>query len=95
MRKVAADSHLFLKCLECGARTLRLRISEGQMTMREIHNRLNARPSRGRLPKKFPGGIGEKIDLAIATRQQVLQGLVRQPGDVDLFSLAVDRIRQA
>jgi len=48
------------------------------MFMDEIADRLDARPSQGRLPERRPGRFGEAVGFAVAAPEQIHQSLRRQ-----------------
>ena len=55
------------------------RVTEHDVVVDEVADRLHAAPARRReLAKSLPGGLGQPIGLAIAAAQQIDQDLSRQ-----------------
>jgi hypothetical protein len=70
-------------------------VSEGDVAVDEIADRLDARPPRWRLFEKIPGYVGQAIRLAVATAEEKYQRLGGQILYRVLGSRRGDHVRQA
>ena len=63
--------------------------------MDEIADRLDARPPRWRLFEEVPGHVGQTVGLAVATAEEIDEGVRRQVLHGVLESRRNDHVRQA
>ena len=88
MREIAADADFLRMRFARGARRARVLVTEDDVLVREIADRLHARPAGRRLPEELPRRVQHEVRLAIAAREQEQQHLRRQ-----LFDRVLDRVR--
>ena len=72
---VAADALAFLIGLPRRLAGAGVLISEGDMMMDKIADRLHPRPARRRFLEQLPGDVRKPVGLAIAAAQQIYQGI--------------------
>src|SRR5205814_6118363 len=78
VRKVAANAGLVVVRFQCRTRHARVLVTENDVSMDIVADRLHAAPSRGRLPKKIPGDFGETIGFAVPASEQEEQRFLWQ-----------------
>src|SRR6185295_19649373 len=72
---VAADALAFLISLPRRLAGARMLISERDMTVHEIADRLDPRPARRRFLEQLPGNFRKPVGLAITAAEQMHQGV--------------------
>jgi hypothetical protein len=70
-------------------------VAKGDVAMDVIADRLDARPTGGRLGEELPGDVGQAVGLALAAAQEIDDRLGRQVLDRVLGRRRGDDIRQA
>jgi hypothetical protein len=78
MRVVAAHPLAFIEHFPRGHRGARMFIAECNVSMHEIADRLDARPSGRRFLKEAPGGLGQTVGFVRSARFPTAAGSVRQ-----------------
>jgi hypothetical protein len=92
---VATHAHALLECFDGGLGRPGMLVAEGKMGMDEIADCLDARPARGRLPEKGPGGFGEPVRFAVAASEEKHECVSRQIFHGVLHCGRVDPLRQS
>jgi hypothetical protein len=86
MSIATAYATLFLKRFNGRTRRARVLVTEGDMIVHVVTDRVHANLAQRSCSKEVPGDVGEMIRLAAAAAQQVEQGLCRQILDLNLLS---------
>src|SRR5947209_20507950 len=81
MGVIAADTLAFLISLPRRLAGAGVLISERDVTVHEIADRLDPRPARRRLLEQLPGDFRKPVGLAIAAAEQIDQGVRGQVFD--------------